>query len=1049
MLDGLVNDAVEAQAISLNPNHIDIYSASWGPEDDGKTVDGPGPLARKAFQSGIANGRNGLGSIFVWASGNGGRQIDNCNCDGYTNSIYTLSISSATQGGRKPWYLEECSSTVATTYSSGTPGHDASITTVDQDERLRPNYMCTSGHTGTSASAPLAAGVCALALQANAKLSWRDMQHIVIQTANPNPLLHEDGWAVNGIGRKFSHKFGYGLMDASAMVDVALNWPGVSEQRECLSNMMKPNITLSRIANDTKKVAVQMDGCKGQKAHAITVLEHVVCRVTLRHNPRGSVHLVLISPMGTRSSLLLPRPKDRSDKPFENWPFLSVHFWGEPPNGTWTLEVKQTSSKKPAGVLISWQLILYGTADLSPMAVPQDTDEDSDMLDTDDLLASVLENELQDINYPSFPLLPQQADEDGCHPECANGCRNALRPTSDMCYGCKHYNFSGYCVPTCPDGTYETPEKSCAPCSKACATCYGSLPTQCLSCSSPKLFLYSLSTCLQECPRGWKSNKEETECQPCPPSCANCDAKFACENCKLGYFLRTDTRTCVVACPEGYYHDRITKTCQPCHPDCEACIGPRDTQCARCRKGSFYYQRKCTKQGCPKGFFADLSIWECAPCPKGCQSCLGPDSCEVCEAGWTLVNSKICTPTLSKSKCPHDKMYFSNHTGQCAPCAADCGTCFDGSKDGCLSCAEKPLLHINSCIEGHCPDATFQYNNECRHCAHACARCSTLQKCDTCHTGYFLTDKGHCVPACPRNQYPDGGTCQPCPLACDTCLNATTCSSCPDKTPFLISDGSCLDRCPLGTYKDQARCLPCHGSCHSCSGPSKTDCLSCPGGTRLHDYTCQSCGHGYYYDNAGSSNCQKCHVTCSSCIGPAASDCLSCLEANLHLDENNTCVPCCSTSEIEDNCCKCDEKKAKCLSRNANDIEDYGQRSNKKRGLLAASNKESGYKVMDRFLLFATLLSLFTGAFMAYKKYYKRMKRMKKPSRAKWRRANHDYTKVNEHEIGCDYNMDSKEPGIAFDDEDDSEEDVHIFGEERRRLLLNEASTSPDNIVNT
>ena len=116
MLDGVVNDAVEARAISLNPNHIDIYSASWGPEDDGRTVDGPGPLARKAFLNGITRGRNGLGSIFVWASGNGGRQTDNCNCDGYTNSIYTLSISSATQGGRKPWYLEECSSTLATTY---------------------------------------------------------------------------------------------------------------------------------------------------------------------------------------------------------------------------------------------------------------------------------------------------------------------------------------------------------------------------------------------------------------------------------------------------------------------------------------------------------------------------------------------------------------------------------------------------------------------------------------------------------------------------------------------------------------------------------------------------------------------------------------------------------------------------------------------------------------------------------------------------------------------------------------------------------------------
>jgi len=53
MLDGDVTDAVEAQSLSLRPQHIDIYSASWGPDDDGRTVDGPGPLAWHAFQQGI------------------------------------------------------------------------------------------------------------------------------------------------------------------------------------------------------------------------------------------------------------------------------------------------------------------------------------------------------------------------------------------------------------------------------------------------------------------------------------------------------------------------------------------------------------------------------------------------------------------------------------------------------------------------------------------------------------------------------------------------------------------------------------------------------------------------------------------------------------------------------------------------------------------------------------------------------------------------------------------------------------------------------------
>lgn len=57
MLDGDVTDAVEARSLSHNPQHIDIYSASWGPDDDGKTVDGPGELATRAFVEGITKVR--------------------------------------------------------------------------------------------------------------------------------------------------------------------------------------------------------------------------------------------------------------------------------------------------------------------------------------------------------------------------------------------------------------------------------------------------------------------------------------------------------------------------------------------------------------------------------------------------------------------------------------------------------------------------------------------------------------------------------------------------------------------------------------------------------------------------------------------------------------------------------------------------------------------------------------------------------------------------------------------------------------------------------
>lgn len=53
MLDGEVTDVVEAHSLSLNPQHIHIYSASWGPEDDGKSLDGPAKLAKEAFLHGI------------------------------------------------------------------------------------------------------------------------------------------------------------------------------------------------------------------------------------------------------------------------------------------------------------------------------------------------------------------------------------------------------------------------------------------------------------------------------------------------------------------------------------------------------------------------------------------------------------------------------------------------------------------------------------------------------------------------------------------------------------------------------------------------------------------------------------------------------------------------------------------------------------------------------------------------------------------------------------------------------------------------------------
>lgn len=68
MLDGEVTDVVEAQSLSLNSQHIHIYSASWGPEDDGKTVDGPAKLAKEAFLQGVTEVSIDWKKFYHWRS---------------------------------------------------------------------------------------------------------------------------------------------------------------------------------------------------------------------------------------------------------------------------------------------------------------------------------------------------------------------------------------------------------------------------------------------------------------------------------------------------------------------------------------------------------------------------------------------------------------------------------------------------------------------------------------------------------------------------------------------------------------------------------------------------------------------------------------------------------------------------------------------------------------------------------------------------------------------------------------------------------------------
>lgn len=79
-------------ALFLTGCQLGRSGGGWGCSCSPPTEALPLSPPQAALQHGVIAGRRGFGSIFVVASGNGGHHNDNCNYDGYANSIYTVTI---------------------------------------------------------------------------------------------------------------------------------------------------------------------------------------------------------------------------------------------------------------------------------------------------------------------------------------------------------------------------------------------------------------------------------------------------------------------------------------------------------------------------------------------------------------------------------------------------------------------------------------------------------------------------------------------------------------------------------------------------------------------------------------------------------------------------------------------------------------------------------------------------------------------------------------------------------------------------------------------
>ncbi|RDB21406.1 Dibasic-processing endoprotease [Hypsizygus marmoreus] len=356
-----ISDVDEAMALNYGFQNVSVYSCSWGPPDNGRAMGSPSYLIKKSVVNGINNGRGGKGSIFVFASGNGAHHEDQCNYDGYTNSIYSVTVSALNHKGEHPYYSEACAANMIVGYSSGDHHY---IVTTDKGKN-----ECATTHGGTSAAAPNVAAVLLLAVQARPELTWRDIQYLCIETAkmiNPD----DPDWETIATGRRYSYKYGFGVLDAYKFVTAAQKWSLVKPQAWFDSETIQLEGGIMAQAKKysggthigpngvTSKLTVTKEMLTGSN---FETLEHVNIQVWIDHSRRGDVEVELVSPRGIKSVLGKKRSGDEAKTGFPGWVFMSIKHWGEDPIGEWTIKVSDQNSPDEEGRFLGWKMKFWGT----------------------------------------------------------------------------------------------------------------------------------------------------------------------------------------------------------------------------------------------------------------------------------------------------------------------------------------------------------------------------------------------------------------------------------------------------------------------------------------------------------------------------------------------------------------------------------------------------------------------------------------------------------------------------------------------------------------
>jgi subtilisin family serine protease len=352
LIAGAIDASDIADAFTKSQDVIEIKSNSWGSEDGGGFY-GLDPLEANALSAATTSGRGGKGTIFTFASGNGRDFGDYANADGYPNSRFGIAVGAVDHNGAASYYSEAGACVLICGPSGGNTGN---IVTTDRTSTAGYNTASgtagnyTTTFSGTSAATPVVSGVCALLLQANSALGWRDVKEILLRSA-VKVQPSDTGWVTNGAGFPFNHQFGAGLVNAEAAANLASSWTNLRAET---SSTQVQTVTRSIPDNNATGVLYSVSFTPRLR------VEHVEASVEMAHDYLGDIECILTSPSGHQSTLLAPRPWDGTAV-FRQFHLLtSVQHWGEKAGGTWTVRVADRGAAD-TGAVYSVAVKLCGT----------------------------------------------------------------------------------------------------------------------------------------------------------------------------------------------------------------------------------------------------------------------------------------------------------------------------------------------------------------------------------------------------------------------------------------------------------------------------------------------------------------------------------------------------------------------------------------------------------------------------------------------------------------------------------------------------------------